>query len=741
MPDTFSHLLPLKIRVIVAILLCVPIALAVAFGVWAALRIDADSLVQEQRLASAGLSEAIERIPVEQDTSAVWDDSVLQVAAGDGEWMAENLAEWISEYFGHDRVFILDRNDGLLRAVSQGEAADPSVFMADRAVYGRLISELRAEMAEASQGLEESTEAVTGLGSHDLAELEGGHVAAISVRPIVPSSGRVRQAPGEEALHVSVRILGPQLLAQIGEKFGLEKLAFAAAPSGSAALPVRDGAGNVLGYLSWTPESAAMRLLQATAPVLLIVLAAIGAIMLILLRVLRKTATRLLESQAHARHLAFHDPLTGLPNRALFEERLERALVSLRETGTRFALHYVDLDHFKLINDTLGHPVGDALICEVGRRLQSVVRQVDTVARIGGDEFAVIQYEAPTDAHAEAFGRAILEAFADPIDARDETINVGMSLGSALCSEPASADDLMRKADIALYEAKSDGRGRMKLFQGDMDDIVRQRRALERDLRTALMDRTGLHMVYQPIFDTNKVPVGAEALARWTHPQKGEIPPQLFVRLAEERGLIDALGSWVLDEAVSVLKNTDVPWLAVNISPLQCKDPNLALRITAALAANDIPPGRLQIEITEGVLLANSPVVQNNLAQLRLLGVRVALDDFGTGYTSVSYLRNHGIDKLKIDRSFVQTMSSDGATKSIVEAIVALARAMDMSVTFEGVETADQWLHATRFGDEVQGFLLAYPMGVEEMDRLFSRHGAEASCGETPGSLSTYARA
>lgn len=720
MPDRLALLLSRQIFAVVTIALIIPVALACGFGLWAAIRIDADALAQERRLAAAGLQEAVDRVAVDQDTSVIWDDAVVEVRNRNQEWLAENLAEWVSEYFQIDRVFILDENDQMLRAVQDGTQAPPSLYAQDEARYQAFVDELRTLMAAASAGLDDSTEAVSGMGVIDFATLADGTTAAISVRPIIPSSVRVQQPPGQEAVHIGVRELRPQLLSQIGDKFAIGGLAFSQDSRGTAASAVVDRAGNVLGHLVWEPDRTAMRLLQTTAPALLGVLAIAAVIVALLLKVLRSTAGRLLASQSQARHLAYHDPLTDLPNRALFEDRVERALVAQRENGTRFALHYVDMDHFKIVNDTMGHPVGDALIKAVANRLEDAVQPLDTVARIGGDEFAIIQLGISNDAEVEQFAAGILQRFADPMDITGEAIKVSLSIGSALCRGPSSADDLMRNADVALYEAKGAGRGRAKLFQGDMDDLVRQRRVLERDLRTALAEGEGLHLEFQPIFAREGQPIGAEALARWTHRERGAIPPQVFVRLAEERGLIEPLGAWVLEEACRVLSRTNLPWLAINISPMQCNDPNLAVRIIATLSANEVAPHRLQIEITEGVLLANSDIVRSNLAQLRQLGVRIALDDFGTGYASISYLRTHGIDKLKIDKSFVQAMVTDQATKSIVEAIVALARAMKMSITLEGVETSEQLEHAKALGaDELQGYVLAHPMREERMLYFF----------------------
>jgi EAL domain-containing protein (putative c-di-GMP-specific phosphodiesterase class I) len=280
------------------------------------------------------------------------------------------------------------------------------------------------------------------------------------------------------------------------------------------------------------------------------------------------------------------------------------------------------------------------------------------------------------------------------------------------------AEDMMRQADIALYEAKAGGRGKYQLFANDLDEAVQEKRALEIDLREALANGQGLELVYQPIFDTRTANIaGAEALVRWQHPTRGRLSPAMFITLAEERGLIDELGMWVMRTACRFAASSAVPWVAVNVSPIQFRDDHFAEKVFEVLAEAGLPAKRLEIEITEGLLLQNSPAIQSTLMLLRAKGIRVALDDFGTGYSSISYLRNHGVDKLKIDQSFTAQLGLDEEIDSIVRSIIDLGRAMHMLVTAEGVETDDQRVLLNSMGcDQLQGFLLSRPVTPEKLE-------------------------
>lgn len=721
--ESFSR--RLRSLVVLATLAFVALVFAVSF--WAAGRIDAGSLERQARLVVTGLRELEDRLPIEQDSSAIWDDSVINLRENNQAWIAENLAEWVSEYFGHDRVYLLGPDDEPTRAVSEGELQPLAAYDFDRAAIAPLVASLRAEMLRASQGLDDSTAAITGLGTLDRARLPDGTAAIISIRPIVPGdSALVPQAPGTEYLHVSIKQIDSQVTDTISEHFGLEAVRFDTASTvgaGETAIPVTNSAGDHIGDLVWTPARPAHQLLVETLPVMILTATFILIALALLLFRLERTAAKLELSEAEALYLAYHDPLARIPNRALFDDRLSRAVDEHRKSGVKLALHLIDLDRFKTVNDTLGHPAGDELIRTVAMRLSALVSEADTVARIGGDEFAVIQVNVARVEDSLRLGELILSELCRPFDLHGHDVSISASVGIVCCGDlKDDAPDLVRKADIALYEAKASGRNRIEVFAGELDQIVQERRSLEVDLRAALMDGQGLQLVYQPIFSSKSTRIlGAEALVRWEHPTKGRLSPDVFIGIAEERGLIDRLGLWVLQEALTFVKHSNLPWVAVNVSPVQFRDPRFADEVFALLKQISVAPERLELEITEGLLLQNSQGVQQTLRRLRQHGIRVALDDFGTGYSSISYLRTYGVDKLKIDQSFVAQLGQDLEVDSIVRSIIDLARAMRMKVTAEGVETEPQRAFLAALAcDQLQGYLLSRPVTAERLEELLA---------------------
>jgi diguanylate cyclase (GGDEF)-like protein/PAS domain S-box-containing protein len=433
-------------------------------------------------------------------------------------------------------------------------------------------------------------------------------------------------------------------------------------------------------------------------------------------------------SQQHIAFLAHHDSLTGLPNRASLRRRLEEALSQLGQ-GECLAVHYLDLDHFKDINDTLGHSVGDELLKEVANRLRACVRETDMIARLGGDEFAIVQaaLEHPTDAAEVA--QQIREAFRTPYELNGHHALVGVSIGIATApSDGMASDELLKNADLALYRAKDEGRGTWRFFESEMDAHVKARRALELDLRRALGNGE-LELHYQPIINLERdVIAGCEALLRWRHPERGMIPPSEFIPVAEETGLITSLGEWVLKTACAEAAG----WpehikVAVNVSPVQFKSQALALSVANALATSGLAARRLEIEITEAVLMHRSDSTLASLHHLRDLGVRIALDDFGTGYSSLSYLRSFPFDKIKIDRAFVQGLADRDASVSIVRAVIDLAESLHMTTTAEGVETQQQRDTLSSAGcTEAQGHLISEPRPAVDVVRLFAPVAARA---------------
>jgi len=430
------------------------------------------------------------------------------------------------------------------------------------------------------------------------------------------------------------------------------------------------------------------------------------------------------KAEARIHFMAHHDALTCLPNRLLFEERLGLTLKGMRREDGGAAVLCLDLDRFKDVNDSLGHPAGDQLLKEVAGRLLGCVRDKDVVARLGGDEFAILQSSACQPEHAEALARRLIKALGAPFDINGTRVIVGTSVGVAIATGDGNdVNHLLKNADIALYKAKGNGRGTHCLFEVEMDRQLQARRAMELDLRQAI-DRAELEMFYQPLFDlrVNKV-TGFEALLRWYHPVLGMVSPVQFIPIAEEIGMIATIGKWVLNRACQdATKWPDDIKVAVNLSPVQFQSDGLVRAVRSALDASGLPPRRLELEITESALLNDSNKVLRMLHELRDLGVEIALDDFGTGYSSLSYLRSFPFDKIKIDQSFVRELSRRTDCLAIVQSVVQLAQKLGMTTTAEGVETLEQLDQVRETGcTQAQGYYFDRPKPASELAQWFTR--------------------
>ena len=421
------------------------------------------------------------------------------------------------------------------------------------------------------------------------------------------------------------------------------------------------------------------------------------------------------QAERRIRQLADTDPLTGLANRLALHARLSEALSSATHARTAVAVFCLDLDRFKVVNDLLGHHAGDALLVEVSRRLRSLTRESETIGRLGGDEFIVVQpFEGAADT-ARGLGERLVAVLSEPYLIEGRTLEVTASIGIALFPANAStAEMLLREADLALYAAKQDGRNLCRFFEPAMDTSLRERRELEKDLRLAL-ERRELALHYQPMFHAGTLElIGYEALLRWHHPQHGPISPGIFIPLAEEFGAILPIGRWVLETACREAASWAEPHtIAVNLSPAQFKNQDLAAQVADILARSGLPPHRLELEITEGVLIEDAARALAVLSALKTLGVHIALDDFGTGYSSLSYLRRFPVDRLKIDRSFVAELGTDPDAEAIVACILAMARSLRLAVTAEGVETELQLSMLKQMQcQHLQGFLLGRPAAM-----------------------------
>jgi diguanylate cyclase (GGDEF)-like protein len=436
-------------------------------------------------------------------------------------------------------------------------------------------------------------------------------------------------------------------------------------------------------------------------------------------------------SEARISHLARHDPLTDLPNRSYFRDQMDFAEARIRR-GETMAVLCIDLDQFKGVNDTLGHSIGDVLLQAVAARLRSCAREVDVVARLGGDEFAVLQGTLSVPEDAAILAGRIVNAIAEPFDIEGHHILIGASIGIAVApADGRDAGTLMKNADLALYRAKGEGRGNYHFFEPGMDATIQERRAIEVGLRLAL-SHNELRLVYQPLLSlTENRVTGLEALLRWDHPERGTVSPQDFVPVAEETGLIVPIGEWVLREAC----RTAAGWpeditVAVNLSPIQFRNRNLVQHVTGALSDAGLAPHRLEIEVTESLLLSDSDLTIKILHQLRKLGVRIAMDDFGTGYSALSHLRSFPFDKIKIDRSFVHALAAESDGTAIVKAMIGLGRSLGVATAAEGVETEGQLEMVRRQGcTEAQGFLFSPPLPAQAVSRLFAAASPRSALG------------
>lgn len=443
-----------------------------------------------------------------------------------------------------------------------------------------------------------------------------------------------------------------------------------------------------------------------------------GMLLVLLLRIVPLRLMR--EALQRASYLSAHDQLTGLPNRALLADRVEQALGAARRSGAQVAMLCLDLDHFKQVNDTFGHAAGDLLLRAVVARLRADLRECDTLARLGGDEFAIILPALREPLDAEVVAARLIEAIRAPIVLDGQQAFVGLSVGIALGTGDVAAGELAMQADIALYQAKDAGRGTYRFFAPEMNARLQRRRALENDLRRAL-DCGEITLHYQPQIDAASGAItGAEALMRWTRPGEGAVAPNVFIPIAEEIGLIGTLGVWLLNEACREASGWPKQMsIAVNVSPVQFRLGNFIATVRSALASFGLEPHRLEIEVTEGILLNDTEETLSILSELHEMGVRIAMDDFGTGYASLGYLQKFRFDKIKIDKSFVDGLGTDLNAAAIVRAVVGLSEALGLTINAEGVENDEQIALLRAYGcHEMQGFRYWAPMPAQDLHQL-----------------------
>ncbi len=582
-----------------------------------------------------------------------------------------------------------------------------------------LVAYLRGRVAEIPPGTMTilRTDRVTDIGhGRRVAILQNiiGRPAFVAVTEVrLPDQDPAVLAP----FVVTVKFLDEKVLAEIAGQLQLRDLRDITNEIGDLPGPsfdLLDDYGQPLARFAWTPKQPGSRIMRSVIPFVAVAVAGFAVLALFILRYMRRTAAAIAAGEHRLRHLAMHDPLCGLPNRVFFGERLENVIAEVQAGGPQAAVFYIDLDHFKDVNDTLGHPVGDELIRNVTLRLNRILRGRDLVARLGGDEFAVITSSGPDSYTLQGIAGRIISSISAPYSINGQNIVIGASIGIAVIDQRTqAAADIMRYADIALYRAKNEGRKRACIYDAAMEEDLSSRKLMEADLRNAI-DNGELILAYQPVVNNSgeKI-VSVEALARWNHPERGDIPPGEFIPIAEDSGLITALGEWVLRRACLDGKNWPGITVAVNVSPLQFRRTDFVEMVKRTLAETQFDAARLELEVTESTFLGNVATAEAAMRQLKTIGVQLALDDFGTGYSSLLYLRRFPFDKLKIDQSFTASIEKAADAAAIVHAIVSLGRGLGMKVTAEGVETAEQALFLRAAGvHAMQGFRYGKPMSA-----------------------------
>ena len=752
-------LLPGAVIMLITAVLCGGALVAAGRGT------DAMSLLAQQMEVMRATTRGMDDLSLAQESVGLCAEC-LEVAASpapDRAWLDENVGFRLFDLYKAHETYILDGDDRPVYASVRRQPASPSAYESVAPAVGRFVKLARGEIKRPSgrSNLDErlpgsppaplvlppmpgfTDEPVTiyptvrttpgVVHATDLVRI-GERIAIVSAMRMARTAHDNARANADAPVLVNLRYLDDQFLLNASKENYLIGARLSDSPekrAGETSTPLTNTDAVPLTTIFWTPmlggEIVINSLLLPAAGVFGVIALLVLLMSLRIRTLMKRDDEHLVElEQAHvelkakeaqAHHLAYHDVLTGLPNRALFNDTADKALLRARH-GEKMAVLLLDLDRFKNVNDRFGHLAGDALIQEVAKRLARVLERPAAVARLGGDEFAILLEANDLADGIDTTLDRILEDLHRPYEILGNQAHVGVSIGVALAPEYGTdRTDLMRKADIALYRAKDEGRDCYRFFTESMDETVQLRAVLESDLREAIDSGVGLSVHYQPLVDSaGRRVTGLEALLRWHHPIRGWIAPQLFVPVAEETGLIGALGDWVVTEACKVAKEWPNLTIAINLSPVQFCDEHFAERTCKLVREAGVSAHQIEFEVTEGVVLDQNESVRGALRRLRHEGFRIALDDFGTGYSSLSYLRDFEVDRIKIDKSFVQGLGQTLDAAAIVTAVVTLGHAMGLQVTAEGVETSDQEDFLRSAGCNVlQGFLFSRAVPAHQL--------------------------
>lgn len=691
----------------------------------------------EQRLVANYIDRQASASIGQQKVQLTWDDAFRAVVLGrDMRWADTYIGEFLWSNFHYDRIYLIDGQGRLLRAWDSGKPTGNGDFVAisarvhdelglmarNRTVFGQMAGVRRLKdtdwpLGADGRALTRWSQAMVRVGDRP---------AQMTVASIVPDTDMTMLRATPSHL-VTLRFFDGAFLAGMRSDLLLDKVSAGvsqAAGERSNSLPLADASGAPVGWINWQFSARGTAISEEMRPVFMafvwFVLALIGSGAAIV-RVLNRTLIKLREREADAIDQARHDPMTGLPNRTYFIEQLKRRLDEIAgEEGMALSVAFFDLDHFKYINDTLGHSAGDLLVAQVAQRCRNRLRESDVIARLGGDEFVVMRAGTATPDEITRLGREMMGIFAAPFKIDGRIIDVTASCGISWGPEQGTCSaDLLRNADIALFRAKQRGRARWRAFTDEMAQEMHRRREIEGELRKALQ-QDQLTLAYQPIVGAQDGRImGCEALLRWQHPELGSISPGLFVPIAEQAGLMNLLGWWTLARVLqqrSAWPDLDV---SINLSPLQLTSRGFLEDLDLLMRELGASPRGITFEVTEGILMESRAGAFDVLAGLQNRGFGVALDDFGTGYSSLSYLTAFHFDRLKIDRAFVRNIESDLDAQAVLKAIVSLGKTLNMLIVAEGVETLVQRQLVVSAGCElIQGYFHWAAMPAEELAAL-----------------------
>jgi diguanylate cyclase (GGDEF)-like protein len=715
-----SVVVPIGVIVAVAII-CIVVAVLSSAN-----RADDVAVQYEKQLFTRALANHSERVLRELESVTSTDNAVRHISQSyDADWVRRRVGGWLNSFFDHDVIMVFDRNDRMIYSfdgMQPGENGRNTALSIPNEIKPTL-DYLRGRRPAISSNLQSDPDRAAHSDAHMRAATVGsflGRPALIAAATVGPRDQPALLLDSNAPAVVSVKIIDREVLDEIASRLRLQNLREVGGngPGGHDYVSVlTESGGAVAGRFAWTPRQPGALIVNSVLPYIGVALGGFALLAAFVLRYMRRTAAAIAAGETRLRHLAMHDPLCGLPNRIFFSERLEAVITQVRGGSTPAAVFYIDLDHFKEVNDTLGHPVGDELIRNVTLRLSRCLRGDDLVARLGGDEFAIISSIGCDHHKLMNLAQRIIDELSAPYSINTHTIVIGASIGISLIDQHCRGSaDVMRYADMALYRAKNEGRNRACIYDSAMEADLSNRKLIEIDLRAAVENKD-LCLLYQPLVNASgEKLIGVEALCRWNHPARGEISPTEFIAIAEHSGLINELGEWVLRRACLDGKAWPTLSVAVNVSPLQFRRSDFVDMVERIINETGFDPARLELEVTESTFIGNFDNAEAAMRRLKMLGVRLALDDFGTGYSSLLYLRRFPFDKLKIDRSFVRSIEKTADAAAIVHAVVSLGRGLGMKVTAEGVETADQQLFLRAAGvHSMQGYRFGKAVSPEDI--------------------------